>query len=122
MDDSKIAAAVLTTNDDPRSGLVARCKHNTTEVFIVWGAYLGTDPTQVTHRVDGGVIRAEKWGVSTDGTATFTRQPVDFLKTLIGKKELVVRVTPYDAGPKTLTFDLSGTNDALKGIRSLCNW
>ena len=110
--------------------LVARCKSNRTEAFVSWGDYLGNDSGDVTAewknvtvRVGAAEARAERWGLSTDGKATFTpRWAGHLLKELLNEDRLVVRTVPYGENPSTAVFNVSGLRSVLAELAATCNW
>ena len=90
IDDSKNVYLTLDSNDtipallgSSRPALVARCKGNNTNVYVVWGVYLGIDGTEVLVRLDGEKATQSTWSISTDYQATFYGGgDVEFLKSL----------------------------------------
>ncbi len=108
---------------DELISLVARCKSNKTEVYVTWHDYLGLDDTSVTYRFPPSEAVNERWGLSTDNQATFVKQPIRFLKTLVANgKKLVIRTIPYNESPSIATFDLEGAHRAIQPISETCNW
>jgi len=100
-----------------------RCRKNLTEIYVVWPSYLGSgNSLSVKWRADGQPVATESWSPSSDGRAAFAPRPVDFAKKLLGKKELVFNIEPYNQGPQTVTFNIVGIDDAIKPLRAACNW
>ena len=110
--------------------LVARCKSNRTEVYVVWGDYVGNDSRDVdtewklvTVRVGTGTARTERWDISTDRAATFAPAWAgSFLKELLAVERLVLQTVPYGERPYTAIFDVSGLRGVLGALAGTCNW
>ena len=101
--------------------LVARCKSNTTNLYIDWNDYLGSDAYVLT-RIGNKKAVTSEWSLSTDSKATFHTKPIPFLKNMSGANKLIAQVTPYNENPVTAIFDTSGLSNALKPLRETCNW
>lgn len=109
---------------------IARCKSNTTEVYVVWGDFLGDDSgdvysewKRVTVRVGAEQAREERWGVSTDRNATFAPSWAgNFLKELLDEERLVLQTIPYGENPNTAIFEVSGLRGVLGELAETCNW
>ena len=102
--------------------LVARCKSNTTELYINWNDYLGSE-AKVTTRVGDMAANTKNWSLSTDSQATFyPRGDIGFLKEMMRADRLVAQVTPYNENPVTAIFDTAGMENAIEPLRTTCNW
>ena len=123
MDDSRRVAAILMASNGGDGALVARCQDNETEAYISWQDYLEDGNTRVMMRFPPAEAFTERWSMSSDNTATFSRNPIDFLKRIANEKTMVARITPYREGPKTLMFDL-GTEmgSVVSKIAEACGW
>ena len=64
----------------------------------------------------------EYWDAGTDCKALFSDKPVKFLKKMVGKKQLMVRFTPYASGTYNVTFDLRGIDKVVENLSSACHW
>lgn len=104
------------------AALVVRCKNNQTESYIAWNSYLGIEPVKVSYRIDTDPIKRVTCDISSDHTAFFIRKPIAFLKELIGKKELIVQVRPYQSGPQEAEFSLEGIDKVVQDISEACKW
>jgi hypothetical protein len=49
-----------------------------------------------------------------------TRHPVDFIKSLNGRKKLLIQMTPYGLPETTVVFSLDALDDVLKIIGERC--
>lgn len=110
--------------------LIARCRANTTELFIHWHEYLGadgsdgTDPIKnVTITLDDGTPETSPWPVSDDVEGTFTPAWAgNLLRRLATAERLTASVLPYDERQITATFDLRGLDTAITPLTAACNW
>ena len=103
--------------------LIARCRSNTTNVYIAWGEFMDTDDSFVTVRTVGDAY-SDLWGVSTDYDATFAPHPIPLLREVAEAERVVVRATPYGESPRTLIWELDAddTREAIEQIAEACNW
>jgi type VI secretion system protein VasI len=102
--------------------LYVRCKERKTEVFVVWGVYLGIGETDVLQRLDDSPARTLEWSLSTDYKAAFyPGSDVAFARELQKHERLLLRVTPYGEKPVTATFNLAGLENALE-LKKACRW
>jgi type VI secretion system protein VasI len=104
------------------AALGIRCSANKTELRVLWPKFLGLRPIQVKWRIDDGPIVTERWNVSSDGTLAFANNPIDMSKKMFGKKELVTNIEAYGESGTTVSFRLSGLEEAIKPIREACRW
>jgi hypothetical protein len=109
--------------------LVARCKSNTTELYIRWNEYLGDDSNDVyenwkyvTIRIDSDPAQKQKWGISTDTKATFSRSAIPTLRKMAKAKKLYAETVPYNENPRVAVYDLTGIEKPIKEIAEVCHW
>lgn len=127
VDDSKtVVLALRADSGSSKWGkpvtLIARCKSNTTELYISWNDYLGRN-AEVLTRVGTQDAITKDWGLSTDSQATFhPRGTISFIKKMMEADKLVAQVTPYNESPVTAIFDTAGLESAIKPLRETCNW
>lgn len=120
--DAAAATSILPAEGSSTIALIVRCRAPITEVFIGWSDYLA-DNDRVTLRLDDEEPVERSWPMSTDSTATFYPGNGDtFAKTLLAHEVMVARVTPYNSGPLTATFQLAGIETALAPVREACGW
>ncbi len=87
-------------------------------ILIDWRAFLGTDTTEVTHRLDDKPAATSDWGISSDGRSTSYRgDEKAFVQSLAGGQRLMVRVTPYRETSMTVTFPVTGLADVLPKLK-----
>jgi len=126
IDDSKSVTLSLNADSGQNKwkkgiSLIARCRSNTTEMYINWQDYLGGEARVLTRVGDSKALTSE-WSLSTDKKATFRRAPITFLKKMLAANKLIAQVTPYNDNPITVVFDTSGLQNAIKPLRSTCGW
>ena len=102
--------------------LVIRCRSNTTNLYITWNDYLGSDANVLT-RVGSAEARRHRWSLSTDKKATFyPNNNIEFIKGLMEVDTFVAQVTPYNENPVTAIWDVSGLSTAIEPLRATCSW
>lgn len=103
--------------------LVLRCRNNTTEVYISWDEYLGSDSPLVTYRVGDGESWRSRWSLSTSNTAAFyPGSHIALIREMMQSDRFVAQVTPYGESPITAVFDLSGLEQRITPLREACHW
>lgn len=130
IDDSKNAYASIDANETipsmisrVRPSLMLRCKEKTTEAYITWNVFIGTDETDVLTRLDSETAVKSAWSISTDHEATFYGgNDISFIKQLFGHRKFLAQVTPYGESPVIVTFDVAGIEEAVKPLQSACGW
>ncbi len=115
---------------DPRPvELRIRCLSNVTSVFLETGCYMASG----TNRADGDVsFQIED---SETSVARMTAGPdgrslgfwsgdraIPFIRALLGKSVLSVRMTPHSDDPISAVFDLRGIDTAIAPARTACGW
>jgi type VI secretion system protein VasI len=126
IDDSKTATLMLSADSGKNKWgkaiyLIARCKSNTTDLYIGWNDYLGSEASVLT-RVGSNKAITQRWSLSTDKKATFHSKPIPFLKEMLDAPKLVAQVTPYNESPVTAIFNTAGLENAIKPLRETCGW
>lgn len=139
IDDSKTVVLLNTSkemvknrfgrNQGPAT-MVLRCQENTTALYINFaGQFMASSRYNnygdVTYRVDGEEAVTVGMDESTDhqSLGLFTGgQSIPMIKRMIGHDQIVVRATPYNESPLTLTFDISGLDKDISTLRETCGW
>jgi type VI secretion system protein VasI len=126
VDDTKTAVAMLVADAGASKWgnqitFIARCKSGSTEVFINWYDYLGSEATVLT-RVGNEKAKTSEWDLSSDSKASFAPQPVKLLKAMQTSNKFLAQITPYNESPVTAIFDTTGFDNAIKPLRELCKW
>jgi type VI secretion system protein VasI len=102
--------------------LIVRCSGKTTEMYINWNDYLGSD-AYTTFRIGQEKATTSNWTMSTDKKAAFyPGSPVGALKRIIESDTFAASVTPYNESPITAVFNSKGSPEALADIRKSCAW
>lgn len=126
IDDSKtILLALKSDSAESRYGepvyMVIRCMSNTTDLFISWNDFLGSEASVLTRVGDSKAVTSV-WSLSTDKKASFHPNSISFIKDLVKSNKFIAQITPYNESPVTATFDTSGLSNALKPLRETCKW
>lgn len=138
IDDSKTVTIILeadtpiqTRYNKSTPYLVIRCQENETEMYIGFNTFLGSNAIYPTTRIDSEkAVSDVKWDISNSNKAMFyngsnNKQYVkvtDFLKKLQTKNKFFVQVIPYSENAVNTTFTIKGLDEAIKPLRSACNW
>jgi hypothetical protein len=109
--------------------MVARCKSNTTELYVQWHDYLGDDSNDVyedwkwiTVRIGDNKAKKEKWSISTDKTASFSRTAIPTLREIAKADKLLFSTIPYNENASTAIYDTNGLSEGIQKIADACNW
>ncbi len=111
-----------------QAGIYLRCKENTTSVYFIFADEFVSDIEgygDMTYRLDSNKPLTKSFEVSTDNKALGLwdgGSAIPFLKAMSGKDQLIVRMTPYNQSPLTMTFDIRGFDEAIKPLRAGCKW
>ena len=107
-----------------KASLRLRCLNDKTEIYVNWGAYLRGDRNSqlsVTHRIDNQKAVTNNWLLSTDNKAFFYNgNDIELIKSLIGKKKLIVQFTNNHT--KTVTFNLDKLDEEIQPLAKACSW
>ena len=102
--------------------LVLRCQSNTTNLYINWNDYLGSE-AEVLTRVGNAKASTSEWSISTDKQSSFyPGSSIAFIRSLFETDKLVAQVTPYNENPVTAIFNISGLRKAALPLMETCNW
>jgi len=128
LDDSRTVTLALradegkTSTGDPVQ-LVLRCQSEQTAAYIIWNDYFGDDDRSVAVRIGSGPVDRQRWGLSTDHTATFyPGTATAFIMSLGEADRLVAQATPSGKSPVTAIFDVRGILEASRPLREACGW
>ncbi|WP_158275158.1 type VI secretion system-associated protein TagO [Thioclava sp. NG1] len=136
LDDSKVVQ-LTTLSSEPmhdrfrardRASLVFRCESNTTNAYIVFGGLFMSSNSghgRVNYRVDDRKPARTNMGESNDNTALGLwsgGRAIPFIKGLMGASKLYVEATPFSESRVSMTFDISGLDEAIKPLREACHW
>jgi type VI secretion system protein VasI len=76
-------------------------------------------------RADQDKASAQTWDASDDKTAAGVwggGRAIPFIKSLLGRKRLVMRVTPYEMGAREMEFNIAGLDQVVEPLRTACKW
>jgi hypothetical protein len=116
--------------------LVLRCQKRQTEAYVnarvaltsqvrswtsdySWGS---STRSSIRWRLDEDKPVSGWWLVSDDYEAVFAPQPVDFIKRLAKRQQLLLELDVSRGGTQTVTFNLSGLSEMLPELRAACKW
>lgn len=110
--------------------LMIRCMENTTAViFITPGCHMTSsdynDYGHVEYRIDSRKAKKARMEESTNNRSLGLwsgSRAIPFAKEMFGAQSLIARITPYNENPFTVTFNISGLEEAIKPLRTSCNW
>lgn len=110
------------------ANLTIRCMENTSSAYFVFGDQFLSDIQgygRITYRIDDKKAETKSFIASTDHKALGLwsgESAIPFIKKLSGAKQMIVRMTPYNESPLTVTFDLRGFDAAIKPVSEACKW
>lgn len=136
LDDSPVSiAAVFSDNMLPpiyghseQARIAIRCAENKTSVFIDFGEHFMASIQgygRVSARVDDRKAVRLNTTESTDHHALGLwsgAKAIPFVKGMFGGQSLYVEATPFNEAPLSLTFHITGVEDAVGQIRKDCGW
>lgn len=112
----------FTKYESTQPRLYLRCKENKTDVFIEYDIFIGTDTKEMTIRFDKNKAIKQRWIISTDNEAVFSRKAIQFIKSFFGKKTLFVEITPYGESPIQSVFNIQNVENVITPLRESCHW
>jgi hypothetical protein len=104
-----------------------RCNDRSTSVTL-WmpGELMAGSSATVVYRIDERPpVTVRNWTSSTDYTAIGlwdTRRAAPFAKSLIGAKQLAIRVHDTVFGTTEATIDLTNIGHRIRNVRAACRW
>lgn len=107
-----------------RPSLHIRCRERATNLFIAGEWFLGND-VPVMFRLDKDKPVQQTWQASSDSKAAGLWNggtSIPFIKAMLGREQLLVRVTPYRDGPREMAFSIGGLAKAVEPLRKACGW
>ena len=101
---------------------------NTTTVLINFNNHFMSDHAgggTVEFRRDDSPLYKSRMNESNDNSSLGLwngGNAIPFIKGLLGTKQLIVRATPFSESAITLTFDVTGVDNAITELRETCSW
>lgn len=111
-----------------RGDLVLRCLENTTVLYVNFAGNFMSDHGSygnVTYRIDDAEARTARMRESTNHESLGLWSggaSIPVIKRMFGHDTLIVRATPYNESPVTITFPISGLSEEIKPLREACHW
>lgn len=108
--------------------LYIRCAEGATSLYFVLADNFLADTEeygQVTYRVDNQKARTYSFSSSTDNKALGQwggQYAIPVVKHLFDAQQVVVRITPYNESPVTVTFPVTGLRQAIAPLQLACKW
>lgn len=108
-----------------RAKLTVRCQENTTSVFVRAEGFYLTEDVPFAYRIDTDKAVAQTWRGSTNNKAAGLwdgGRAIPFIKSLLGRSTLIVRVTPFRDAPREMAFNIAGLDQHIGSLREACKW
>jgi hypothetical protein len=108
--------------DNPR--LFVRCQNSKPDVLLDPDDYLGDRNNRVVLRFGANPPMEQRWLLATNSAALFVPGNAEkvetFVRELASYERLVIQVTPYNEGPKTMVFNLNGITQVNEELWAVC--
>ncbi|PHI31059.1 type VI secretion system-associated protein TagO [Budvicia aquatica] len=124
LDDGDEITGILSSTDFSSGGVAIKCSGGKTELMLLIkkGIVTGEGSKNVIVRIDSSTAVEQKWNLSPDGHRLFSAEPIEFIKSLQGKKKLTVGYTPDKMDQQTMVFDISEIENITKLVSKACKW
>ncbi|MGN7500167.1 type VI secretion system-associated protein TagO [Pseudomonas lactis] len=136
IDDTKSVYLEVSSNEKiiKRSGgsdtatLTIRCRERKTALIITLAGEFLADVGgygSVTYRIDNLKAKTQSFDASTNNASLGLwsgNESIPVIKSLFDHEVLVVRATPYNQSPETLTFPISELKSVIDPLRKACGW
>ncbi|WP_299941177.1 type VI secretion system-associated protein TagO [uncultured Nitratireductor sp.] len=115
-------------NRGGKISLILRCMENKTVLYFNTGCHMADSIGgygRITYRLDSDKAKTAEGDASTDNRALGLwsgGRSIPVIKSMFGKSEMVVRMTPFSESPFTATFDITGLEESIKPLREACHW
>jgi type VI secretion system protein VasI len=124
LDDTRLVIGRLEANERITAGftrdkpvLIVRHKEGQLNAYIVYDVFLGTGEIAATVRFGKEPAVHRTFSISTDHKAAFITVDTRAFITKLGAVDtLLVRLTPYNESPVTITFDTRGALQVIDAI------
>lgn len=112
-----------------RVTLVVRCYENRTSLILNTGCHMTSsrynDYGDVTYRIDQEPSKTVGMQESTDNRSLGLwsgNRSIPLIKQMLGKTQMIVKMTPYGNSPIMATFQIAGLDKAIEPLRKACSW
>ena len=119
--DGKLAIAWCKDNAT-QVEVVARCKNNTTDIFIDANKYMLKDGLRLRTALDGVETPEWSFGISANYEALFIDPAISTIKEVLRHSRLHARIIERDGDQHNGDIDISRFGEAIKPVRALCGW
>ncbi|WOC15466.1 type VI secretion system-associated protein TagO [Pseudochrobactrum sp. MP213Fo] len=116
-------------NKGDKITLILRCQEQKTALFINTQCHMTSSEYNgygdVTYRLDSDKAQIIGMSESTNNRSLGLwtgGKSIPMIKQMLGKQQMVVRMTPFNESAFTATFDLTGLEAAIKPLRDECKW
>jgi type VI secretion system protein VasI len=136
VDDSQAVYLQVLSNEsiEKRSGgsdtatLTLRCQERETSLLInLAGEFLAdiSGYGDVTYRIDNQKAETRAFTASTNNESLGLwsgKKAIPMIKSLLDHDVMLVRATPYNQSPETVTFPITGLKGVIEPLRKACGW
>ncbi|RVJ68177.1 hypothetical protein CN167_29370 [Sinorhizobium medicae] len=115
-------------NSGQKIAMFLRCSESTTALMFVTDCHMASNfgsYGEIEYRLDKEKARKVSGDASTDNKALGLwsgGRSIPVIKQMMGKSEMIVRMTPYSQNPFTATFKVAGLEKAIEPLRKECGW
>ncbi|EWH00466.1 hypothetical protein Q427_19380 [Halomonas sp. BC04] len=103
---------------------------NTTALYVEFNdQHMSSSPYHdwghVVIRIDSRDARTIKMSASTNNRLLGLfrgNRSIPVVRSMFGGEQLLVRATPFNGSPITVTFDIAGLEEKVQPLRQACNW
>lgn len=135
-DDTNVTVALESTesvncgwNKGGKITLYLRCQEKATSLILSTQCHMTSseynDYGDVSYRIDSEKARTANMTESTNNRSLGLwtgGKSIPVIKQMFEKSKMVVRATPFNENPFTVTFDIAGLKDAVKPLQDACKW
>jgi hypothetical protein len=102
-----------------------RCRQGNTDIYLDWKSPLNTGRPLMKDifiyaKADSDPEYRHVWSLSLDALAAFSPDPIEFIKSLRGKRKLIIKVTPAGGTLENLVFEIGQLDAALDIMIKRC--
>lgn len=114
--------------DTKSAKLIIACREKKTDVFFNFGGTFMADVGgygDLTYRIDKTAAHTIHFNESTDHSSLglWDGDGLWFIHSLLfGGEKLLLKATPFDQNAITVSFNISGTENAIAPLRKACGW
>ena len=102
--------------------LMLHCFSGRYTVLFSFNKHLGNIPGDLEYKFDDLPIETATITLSDNGITFVLTEPVLFIKSMLNKNKLAVRLSPYKKGTMESLFDISGIDTAIEPFAKECGW